>query len=73
MAQRVTEYPEIMKLRKQLAEHPFGTLKRGWPQGYFLLKRLVKVKGEMALSVVAYNVRRVINILGVEKMVIAVT
>jgi len=73
MAQRVAEHPEIMKLRKQLAEHPFGTLKRGWQQGYFLLKRLVKVNGEMALSVLAYNVKRVINILGVEKMVVAVT
>jgi len=73
MAQRVAEHPEIMKLRKQLVEHPFGTLKRGWQHGYFLLKRLAKVKGEMALSILAYNLRRVLNILGVAQLIAAVT
>lgn len=73
MARRVAQHPEIMKLRKQLAEHPFGTLKRGWQQGYFLLKRLVKVKGEVALSILAYNLRRVLNLLGTATLIAAVT
>ena len=73
MAQRVAANPALMKLRKQLAEPPLGTLKRGMQQGYFLLKRLVKVKGEMALSVLAYNIKRVMAILGVEKLIAAVT
>jgi len=73
MARRVADNPALMKLRKQLAEHPSGTLKRGMNQGYFLLKRLVKVRGEMALSVLAYNLKRVMTILGVAKMIAAVT
>jgi macrodomain Ter protein organizer (MatP/YcbG family) len=73
MAQRVTANPAIMKLRQALAEHPFGTLKRGMNQGYFLLRRLVKVRGEMSLSLLAYNLKRVITILGVEKLIAAVT
>jgi transposase len=73
MAERVAANPSLMKLRKTLAEHPFGTLKRGMNQGYFLLRRLVKVRGEMALSVLAYNLKRVITILGVAKLIAAVT
>ncbi|MCA1566045.1 MAG: transposase [Acidobacteria bacterium] len=48
MAQRVKENPEKMKLRKQLVEHPCGTIKRGMNQGYFLLKRIKKVAAEIA-------------------------
>ncbi len=68
MARRVREHPEKVKLRQQLAEHPFGTLKRAFNQGYFLLRGLDKVKIEMSLSVLAYNLRRAINILGVPKL-----
>jgi len=39
-----------MKLRKQLAEHPFGTLKRAWNQGYFLTRGLENVRAEMSLT-----------------------
>ncbi len=73
MAERVAANRTVMKLRQQLVEHPFGTLKRGMNQGYFLLRRLVKVSGERALSVLAYNLKRVMTILGVEKMIAAVT
>jgi hypothetical protein len=67
MAWRVHDHPEIMQLRQQLAEHPFGTLKRWWSQGYFLCRGLKKVKAEMSLSGLAYTLRRTITILGVPK------
>jgi hypothetical protein len=59
---------EGMKLRKQLAEHPFGTIKHHWDQGYFLTRKLPNVGAEINFSVLAYNLWRVINILGVSKM-----
>ena len=64
--------PALMTLRKQLAEHPCGTIKRGMSQGYFLRRRLVTVRGEMRLTILAYNMKRVMTILGVEKMLAAV-
>ncbi|MGB8509874.1 MAG: IS1182 family transposase [Pyrinomonadaceae bacterium] len=69
MAERLKEHPEKMKLRKQLVEHPFGTIKRGMNQGYFLLKGIKKVAAEMSLTVMAYNIKRVLNILGVQEMI----
>jgi len=71
MAQRVQERPDIMKERQAIVEHPFGTMKRAMQQGYFLLRGLVKVAAEMSLTVLAYNIKRVITILGVEKMIAA--
>jgi hypothetical protein len=53
-------------------EHPFGTIKRGMNQGYFLLKGIKKVAAEMSLTVMAYNIKRVLNILGVQEMIKAV-
>lgn len=72
MERRVTENPQIMKQRKEIVEHPFGTIKRAMDQGYFLLRGLKKVGAEMSLTVLSYNIKRVINILGVEKMIAAV-
>jgi len=60
--------PELLKLRKTLAEHPFGTIKWGMDQGFFLLKGMRKVTTEFGLTVLSYNLKRVINILGVEQM-----
>jgi len=68
MQRRVRASPEKMRLRKQLVEHPFGTLKRAWNQGYFLTKGLESVNTEMSLTVLAYNIKRVIRILGVPRM-----
>src|SRR5579864_263221 len=55
----------------ELVEHPFGTLKRPWNQGYFLLRSLAKVRAEMSLSILAYNLRRVLNILGTQPLMAA--
>jgi len=69
MAQRVRAHPEKVKLRKCLVEHPFGTIKRHWNQGFFLTRGLTKVKAEMSLTVLAYNIQRVVKILGVPRMI----
>jgi hypothetical protein len=68
---RVEAHPEIMQQRKDLVEHPFGTIKHGWDQGHFLMKGLEKVRAEFSLSTLAYNIRRVLNILGVRRLVAA--
>jgi hypothetical protein len=73
MQQRVVAQPTKLKQRKALAEHPFGTIKRGMDAGYFLLRGLEKVRTEMSLTVLAYNLKRAINILGVLKLLLAVS
>lgn len=65
MALRVRGAPEKIGLRKTLVEHPFGTIKRGRSQGYFLVRGKRKVKGEMSLIALGYNLTRAINIIGV--------
>lgn len=72
MSQRVRANPEKMKKRKELAEHPFGTMKRAMNSGYFLMRGIKKVGAEMSLTVLGYNIKRVMNILGVRKMIEAV-
>jgi hypothetical protein len=72
MQQSVTTHPEKIKARKSLVEHPFGTMKRGMDQGYFLTRGLVKVRGEMSLTILAYNLKRVMNIMGIEALIDAV-
>jgi hypothetical protein len=69
MEQRVSEHPDIMRKRKMLAEHPFGTIKRWMDQSYFLMRGQDKVSAEASLTVLAYNIKRVINILGVTPLV----
>jgi hypothetical protein len=69
MAERVRAHPEIMKQRKELIEHVFGTMKRSMDQGYFLLRTRKKVAAEMSLTVLAYNLKRVITILGVKGLI----
>ena len=57
-----------MNQRKNLSEHPFGTIKRTMGDYYFLLKTKTKVEAEMALFLLSYNLRRAINMAGVSKM-----
>jgi transposase len=68
MALRVRGHPEKLGLRKRLVEHPFGTMKRAMNQGYFLMKGKKKVAAEMSLTVLAYNIKRAMTVLGVEKL-----
>jgi hypothetical protein len=63
------EGKEKLRLRRELVEHPFGTMKRAFNQGYLLLKGLRKVRGEVGFTMLAYNIRRAINILGVGTLI----
>ena len=64
MKLRMRLEPWKLEARKTLVEHPFGTVKRAFNQGYLLLKGLRKTAGEVGFTMLAYNMRRVLNILG---------
>jgi len=66
--QRLDENPQAMRQRRETVEHPFGTLKMRMGATHFLMKRLPKVATEMALHVLAYNLTRVMNIIGVQPL-----
>ena len=73
MARRVRARPEVMRRRQQLSEPPFGTIKRAMGHSYFLMRGLNKVGAEMSLTILSYNIKRVINLIGVKKMIEALT
>jgi transposase len=70
--QRLDANPQAMRVRRETAEHPFGTLKMRMGATHFLMKRLPKVASEMALHVLAYNLTRVMNIFGVKPLLVAI-
>jgi len=72
MAARMRAHPEKFKLRKQLAEHPFGTIKRNFGYDHFLLKGLEKVRTEWSLITLAYNLKRVLNLVNFHTLMAAV-
>jgi transposase len=61
--------PEAMRMRKKIVEQPYGTIKHCMGATHFVMKRLPNVRAEMSLHVLAYNLRRVINLLGVPKLI----
>src|SRR6201994_2218663 len=69
---RLDEHPEQMRQRRETVEHPFGTLKARMGATHFLMKRLPRVATEMALHVLAYNLTRVINIMGPGPLIAAI-
>jgi transposase len=69
--QRLDANPEAMRQRRETVEHPFGTMKARMGATHFLCKTLPKVATEMALSVLAYNLTRVMNIVGVKPLMAA--
>lgn len=72
MAERMRREPGKFKLRKTLAEHPFGTIKRSLGYTHFLLKGLEKVRTEWSLITLVYNLKRVLKIVSFEKLMQAV-
>jgi hypothetical protein len=70
--QRLDKNPQAMRVRRETAEHPFGTLKMRMGATHSLIKRLPKVATEMALHVLAYNLTRVLNIVGVKPLMAAI-
>jgi transposase len=69
---RLDANPQAMRQRRETVEHPFGTIKARMGATHFLMKTLPKVAAEMALSVLAYNLTRVINILGIRPLIAAI-
>ena len=72
MAARLQAQPEKFALRKQLAEHPFGTIKRWFGYTHFLLKGLEKVRTEWSLMTLIYNLKRVLKLVSLPKLMAAV-
>uniref|UniRef100_UPI0013DED03E transposase n=1 Tax=Pseudomonas viridiflava TaxID=33069 RepID=UPI0013DED03E len=68
MQLRLANAPQVMTIRKQTVEHPFGTLKQWMGAAHFLTRRLAGVSTEMSLSVLAYNLKRVMKILGTQNL-----
>jgi hypothetical protein len=72
MQARLDRTPDAMGVRRQTVEHPFGTLKSWMGSTHFLTRTLEKVRTEMSLHVLAYNMKRVIAILGVSPLIEAI-
>jgi hypothetical protein len=72
MEARLDQTPDAMRIRRQTVEHPFGTIKvwMGWT--HFLTKTLGRVSTEMSLHVLAYNMKRVLAILGFDELMYAI-
>src|SRR5689334_8183198 len=72
MQARLAQRPGVLAQRRETVEHPFGTIKQWMNQGAFLMRGLEKVRGEFSLTSLAYNLRRVLNIIGFTKLMTAV-
>ena len=72
MQDRLDRMPEAMGVRRQTVEHPFGTLKAWMGATHFLTRTLDKVRTEMSLHVLAYNLKRMIRIFGVGPLMAAI-
>jgi Transposase DDE domain len=69
MQRRLNRMPRASRIRRQTVEHPFGTLKAWMGSTHFLTKTLPRVSTEMSLHVLAYNLKRVMQIFGVAPLV----
>jgi transposase len=69
---RLDADPQAMRRRRETVEHPFGTMKARMGATHFLMKTLPKVATEMALHVLAYNLTRVMNIIGIKPLMAAI-
>jgi len=69
--QRLDENPDAMRVRRQTVEHPFGTIKAWMGSTHFQMRTLKRVATEMALHVLAYNLKRVIAIMGIGPLIAA--
>jgi len=63
MQARIAQRPDILDQRRETVEHPFGTIKQWMNQGAFLMRGLERVRAEFSLTALAYNLRRVLNIM----------
>jgi hypothetical protein len=73
MAERVAQRPDLMRRRKAIIEHCFGTIKRTLGYDYFLCRGKRAVSTEVNLTVLAYNLKRACNLVGVQTLIAAVS
>lgn len=73
MLQRLADTPDASRIRRRTVEHVFGTLKAWMGSAHLLTKTLPRVRTEIGLHVLAYNLKRVINILGVQPLIKVMT
>ena len=69
---RLDSKPDVMRVRRATVEHPFGTIKSWMGSTHFSMKTLNRVSTEMSLHVLAYNMKRVINLLGTRNLIEAI-
>ena len=69
---RLDKNPQAMRQRRETVEHPFGTINARMGATHFLMKTLPRVASEMALHVLAYNLTRVMNIVGIRPLMAAI-
>ena len=72
MAARLAARPQGLSQRRESVAHPFGSIKQWMGQKAFLTRRLDNVRAEFSLTALAYNIRRVITLLGIPAMIAAV-
>src|SRR3954468_20626942 len=72
MQERLAKRPEVLNQRREAVEHPFGSIKQWMNQGAFLMRGLEKVRAEFSLTALAYNIRRVLNLVGFADLMRAV-
>ena len=65
---RLDRRPDLMQTRRSTVEHPFGTIKSWMGSTHFLTRTIPKVSTEMSLLVLAYNMKRAINLVGTQKI-----
>ena len=73
MYARMDKTPDLMRTRRSTVEHPFGTIKAWMGATHFQMRRMRNVRTEMALHVLAYNIKRMINMIGVGSLLKAIT
>lgn len=69
MKERVKRERDKVRKRNLMTEHIFGTMKRNFNQGYFLMRGIDKVSAEMGLTMLAYNIKRVLKIVGFKELI----
>ena len=72
MQARLAQRPDILSQRREVVEHPFGSIKQWMNQGAFLMRGLEKVRGEFSLTALAYNLRRALKLVGFKELMAAV-
>jgi transposase len=72
MQERLDRRPDAMRIRRATVEHPFGTLKAWMGATHFKTRTLDKVRTEMSLDVLAYNLKRVVALLGPQSLIEAI-